>query len=331
MSKDTELIRLQHAMEIHQNIMINGGIAANALVEMCRNLKIMRDEKLYEPLGYDEFDSYCVKMANIKARQAYTYISTFENLGESVLQSTANMGITKLSLIAQLPPSDRADAVENVDEIAGMTVAQVKELVAKAKHQGEQLSLVIDERDKLTLEIDTKDVELFQLNERLKDAMQAINDQPIIYSEEFDEAVKAAKSEAEKEYRQKLKDLEEKRKKDINYAEGVAEKRGKVMGANEAEAEIKAEYEAKIRQLELTVNEAKMKSESLEKQLKLSDNDIMTIKIYLESVKDSFKKCISFLQSKQMEPDVYMKCASAVLKMAEMLQTEAGGLIDENR
>lgn len=324
MNKGTEITNLQYAMQIHQNIVINGGIAANALCEMCRNLKIMRDEKLYETLGYEDFDTYSVKMANIKARQAYTYISTFESLGESVLQSTANLGITKLSLIAQLPPSDRADAVENVDEIAGMTVAQVKELVAKSKHQGEQLSLVIDERDKLTLEIDTKDVELFQLNERLKDAMQAINDQPIIYSEEFGEAVKAAKSEAEKEYRQKLKDLEEKRKKDINYAEGVAEKRGKVMGANEAEAEIKAEYEAKIKQLEAAADEAKAEAEAVSKRLGLSDSDITTVKIYLQNTLDMYRQCVEFIG--KMEGDARTKCITAVNKMASIIKAEAEGL-----
>lgn len=324
MNNETELTSMQYAMQVHQNIIINGGIAANALCEMCRNLKIMRDEKLYETLGYSDFDTYSIKMANIKARQAYTYISAFESLGEANLQLTANMGITKLSLIAQLPPADRADAIENRDEIAGMTVAQVKDLVIKAKQQGEQLAL-------FETAAKEKDGTIEYLNEKLKETENELTGQTLeakIIPDEQDteKIIKAAKAEAEAEYKSTLEKLKEKYKKDIVYAGSVAETKGKVAGSNEAENKLKAEYEEKIKQLETAANEAKARAEALEKQVMLSNNDIMTLKIYLQGVQESFKKCVSFLQSRQMDKETYLKCASAINKMVEILMSEAKGL-----
>jgi hypothetical protein len=53
----------------------------------------------------------------------------------------------------------------------------------------------------------------------------------------------------------------------------------------------------------------------------------MTIKIYLQGVQDSFKKCVSYLQMKQMDPETFKKCASAILKITEMMHTEAEELL----
>ncbi|MHB1153542.1 MAG: hypothetical protein ACYCWE_21035 [Eubacteriales bacterium] len=341
MNNEIELTGLQYAMQIHQAIVVNAGIAANALCEMCRNLKIMRDEKLYETLGYEDFDTYSLQMAKIKARQAYTYISAYENLGEAVLQSTANLGITKLSLIAQLPPADRADAIDKPEVIAGMTVAEVKDLVSKAKQQGEQLSLltdkisekdediqsIIEERDNLTKEIMQKETEVEQLNQKLKTTEKALHDQPIASPDKIVELTKAAKEEAEKDYKSTLEKLKEKHKKDIEKATSEAEIKVRAESYKAAEDKLKADYESRIIRAETIKNEAIGKAEALEKQLMLSDGDIMTVKIYLQGVQDAFKKCITFLQSKQMDPEVYLKCSSAVLKMADMLQVEAAGLI----
>ncbi len=332
MNKDIEVSGMQYAMEIHQNIMVNGGIAANALCEMCRNLKIMRDEKLYEALGYSDFDTYSLQMAKIKARQAHTYITTYERLGESVLQSTANkMGITKLELIAQMPPADQFDALEKSDEIAGMTVAQVRELVAKSKQQGEQLSL-------LETESKEKDGTIEYLNEKLKDTEKELTGQTLEAKvlpddHETEKIIKAAKAEAEAEYKAALDKLEKKHQKDIEKAVSEAEVKGQEESDDPGEDDetdedtLKAEYEQKISELEAAASEARLRAETLEKQLKLSGSEFTTVKIYLQDIQDTFKKCVSYLQDKKTDSETYLKCASAVLKMAEMLQIEAGGLV----
>ena len=62
------------AVQTHQRILANGEICAQSLLEICKDLKKMRDEKLYEEFGYAAFDEYTEKAVGIKPRQAYTYI-----------------------------------------------------------------------------------------------------------------------------------------------------------------------------------------------------------------------------------------------------------------
>lgn len=132
-------LEFQGAMELHTRIITSGNIAATALLDMCKSLKQMRDRRQYIHLGYNTFEGYCEQMANIKARQAYTYISTIERLGESVLQSNAGLGITKLELLAQLP-EDKRDEV--ADAAAEMSTRELKEKIAELTRAQEQISML---------------------------------------------------------------------------------------------------------------------------------------------------------------------------------------------
>lgn len=93
-SNMTELQR--EAVETHYEIRKNAEITANALVDFCKGLKKMRDKKLYAELGCETFEEYAKKFFGLAQRQAYNYIQALGNLGEPLLQSNANLGITKL-------------------------------------------------------------------------------------------------------------------------------------------------------------------------------------------------------------------------------------------
>ena len=136
------------AIHTHQRIMANGEICAKTLVEICKDLKRMRDEKLYEQLGYDTFDNYCDGMVGIKSRMAYVYISTYERLGATVLQSNANLGITKLELIAGMNPVERAEGLSD-GTFEDMSVSEIKKLVKKNKEMGEQINLLEEKIEEL--------------------------------------------------------------------------------------------------------------------------------------------------------------------------------------
>ncbi|HBB42908.1 MAG TPA: hypothetical protein DCZ74_05270 [Treponema sp.] len=142
------------AVKLHQSIMLNAEMAANSMVAMCRDLKTMRDRKLYEELGCSEFGEYTEKLVGIKARQAYTYISTYEKLGDTVLQSNATLGITKLSLIAQMNAEDRQELLAS-GEAEEKSVAEIKRLLEENKNQGEQISMLNETIDKLQEEVNT--------------------------------------------------------------------------------------------------------------------------------------------------------------------------------
>ena len=90
------------ALNLHYEIIAKGNLAASAMVDFCQNLKRMRDERKYLLLGHETFEEYVEQDVGIKQRQAYTYISALESLGEKYLQSNANLGISKLGMLAAL-------------------------------------------------------------------------------------------------------------------------------------------------------------------------------------------------------------------------------------
>jgi len=136
----------QEAMELHHQIMANGIMAALALVDLCKNLKLMRDRRAYEHLGYDTFDDYVEQMANMKRRQAYNYISTYERLGPEFLQSNAQLGITKLELLSQLPESTRESVIAQ-DDFNEKSAREIKELVDELTKAKEQLTFLEAEKE----------------------------------------------------------------------------------------------------------------------------------------------------------------------------------------
>ena len=108
----------------------------------------MKIENLYVHLGYESFEDYAEKEFQIKRRQAYQYISVYEKLGEEFVQSNAQLGITKLALLAAANPEDRAEIMEN-ENVSDMTTRELEEALAKFKQQGEQLSMLEEENNEL--------------------------------------------------------------------------------------------------------------------------------------------------------------------------------------
>ena len=58
----------KQAFELHYRIISSADTAQSALWDMCKNLKEMRDSKLYKALGYKNFEDYCEKEVGMKRR-----------------------------------------------------------------------------------------------------------------------------------------------------------------------------------------------------------------------------------------------------------------------
>lgn len=129
----------QKAYDTHARILANGQVMARALVDVCHDLKTMRDEGLYTELGYDTFEEYAEQACGIKQRQAYSYISAYEKLGQKYMADHADLGITKLELISQISSYEREEFLEDVDAESA-TVRELKAEVERYKKQTEQLT-----------------------------------------------------------------------------------------------------------------------------------------------------------------------------------------------
>lgn len=337
------------AVKTHREIMVNGAIAAEALLKLCKNLKHMRDNKLYEQLGYEKFESYCEEMAGIKERMAYTYISTYENLGDSVLQSNAKLGITKLNLLTGMNPVERAEGLAD-GTFENMSVLEIKELIKKNREQGEQITLLTlqlenekneasadtDETDKLK-ELKTefeknykemsakKAEEIKALEEELrkKDSAHKIELEQLsetISAELREQLSKEIKAEMSAEQAESVDNSEEIQKQ-IDDAVAAAKK--------ETEKEVKAKLKEKsdkqaekIKALEDAISAAGTEKEKLQKQLALSDSKSAKAMVYIDALQNNFNALFAIIA--EMDEEQQNKFKGAVLKLTSAMQKQAG-------
>lgn len=316
----TELA-LQEAITITERIRANGQIAVNAVCAIGKDLRTMKIQGLYTHIGYENFEDYAEKEFSLKRRQAYQYISVYENLGEEFVQSNAQLGITKLALLTQIDTADRRQVMEDND-LEGMTVNEVRELIDKMKQQGEQLSMfesenitlkdklvaqnkesirVAEQRGKLIAQRDDYEAEVRKLREELelKEAKLKEKDkdiislestieqlesrpvdvavaEPVVKEVEVIKEVPDEKAIAEKEQeisalKEKYRELEEQKKRELDSA--------------------KEAYEAELGKLKKSTEQAKQGSD-----------DIRSFKLLYADAYKSFSGVVEFVKDTD-EPD----------------------------
>lgn len=280
------------ALALHQQIITNGTIAANALLEMCRCLKQMRDDKLYTALGYDDFGVYCEDKANIKSRQAYTYIKIYEELPPAFLQSNAKHGVTKLELLTHINPLDREDFAEKVD-IGELTVQELKVEIERLKvencEKGEQLSLFEDKTKSLEKEKRKESMRVTDLEQQLK----VLSEKPAEVAvrepdpEELDKLVQKALAEDKAKHNAEISKLKDKLDKSEREK---AELQEQVDGAESASQEKVKALEEKLKKAE---NNADAEQITMKFYLGELQKDLQQISAELEKITDE-EKCKKF-------------------------------------
>ena len=237
---DNEIIRTEEnererAELLNSRINANALIVAEGFVALGRDLKTMRDDKLYTRFDCETFEEYCEKLTPIRQRQAYSYIRCFEKYGER-LGGLSHIGVTKLALMTVLEDEDREQLIESGDA-EELSARELAERIKALQSVNEQLTLEFEERSKeesaaeslkkrneqLTAEIEAlKSVQdkqrervesLERLNEELSSRpVEGAVEKPS--AEEIAKIEKAAAQKAEKaakkQYDAKLKEMQEK-------------------------------------------------------------------------------------------------------------------------
>lgn len=281
----------QEAFLITERIKDYGKIAVNAVCNIGKDLRRMKIENLYVHLGYESFEDYAEKEFQLKRRQAYQYISVFEKLGEDFVQSNAQLGITKLALLASANPEDRAEIMEN-ENVEDLTARELEELIAKTKEQSEQLSMLTEEKEALESDSERIQKENEELYAKIEE-LQAQISEPV-EKEVIKEVVKESPDKkAEKELAK------------VKKAQAAAEKR-----AEKAEAEIEnvkrikdemhAAAQQKIDELNGKIAEL---SKAAEKPAESTDKS--NFKAMLASAYKEIAGLIEFIKSSEVE-DRYM-------------------------
>jgi chromosome segregation ATPase len=295
----------EEAIKLHQHIYECAVTASSALFDMGASLKHMRDGKLYAALGYETFGEYVENNGDysFRERQAYNYIKVVESYSEKFLQSNADIGVTKLELLTKLENEDRAEIIAEND-IAGMTVDEVKQLIKEKQALCEQLSFFEEEIEKIKTEkTDSSEVE--ELQRKLDETAERIKEleqQSKTAEEESKSAVKRVKlfsdtlHQKDSEIAMLKEELnakkEEAEPRELSEEE-IAEIRKSIRGEIQAEQDekisalkieqdkqldkLKAEYEAKT-------NAVESEKALLEEKLKsgTADEARAALKVYFE-------------------------------------------------
>lgn len=305
-SNMTELQR--EAVETHYEIRKNAEITANALTEFCKGLKKMRDKKLYAELGCETFEEYAKKFFGLAQRQAYNYIQALENLGEPLLQSNANLGITKLKILSEIPRLECAEFIENND-VADMSVRELKEAVAKATAAEEQLTFVTEENEKLKKEIDelkenseddsAENEELRNTIQNLRNELKAEKEKPAatIQREPSPEEIAKLTEKAVKEERKKL----EKEKADA-IASATSKLKNQLKEAEDKSKkqleDVERKYKDIISSAEKDKADIAAKLAEVEKNSKVSANpEVLKFSIIYKAVQENIAELKKIIKS----------------------------------
>lgn len=319
---NTNSIEYQNAMTLHTQIITSGSVAASALVDMCQGLKKMRDSRQYIHLGYHDFDEYAVSACRMKARQAYTYISTIERLGETALQSNANLGITKLALLASVSEEQREDILVSHD-VEDMSTRELQKLTEELTKAREQISLLETEKASTEKEIEEEDEALEKLLERIKELEEekentgTAESKPEVDFEAIEAEKKAAitkatikaREEAEKIIAEQRSLVETTTKEKYEKLLEKARNEGREEGANEAKKGLEA--------IEREKAEALAKAQELEKKLAVSGNSETVLFSHLfAELQDVYNKLIACsARIAEKQPEAGAKYKTAIRRM----------------
>lgn len=167
--------RQNRAAQLTQRIMANGKIAASSMIEMGRDLKTVRDERLFTEMGYENFEEYCEKKIGIGKRHGYNFIQIYEKFGEEKLGQLQQLGITKLLEIAKLDDEDADDLMQNND-VNALSVRELSAKVDEYRNKFEQLTLQLEEEKSKNAESSSLESQVEELRKQLEAAHQANED-----------------------------------------------------------------------------------------------------------------------------------------------------------
>lgn len=238
-------------------------------------------------------------------RQAYSYISAYEKLGQKYMADHADLGITKLELISQISSYEREEFAADVD-LESATVRELKAEVERYKKQTEQL----------TFDLGQAQSELSEAPEPVDtDALRSSIEQEVKakYSAQLEELQqradaapdpeairKEAEKEAAKEYKAKLA-----------TAKADAEKKAKatVEQLEQEKADLKRQLDSSATKLDAAVRQAKAAG---------ADTDVAACRVYFTELQQTAAKVQELIgKINAKDPATGTKLSAAVISVLQ--------------
>lgn len=340
-TKTAETTPQTRAAMLNSRIIANAKIAAESLIMVGRDLKAMRDEKLYTELGCDTFEEYCNKMTPIQQRHAYHYIKCYEKYGER-LNELSGIGITKLTLMSALDDED-SDALIESGAAESLSVRELEQRVKELQSKCEQLTLDLGEKSKEDNKLEKLQNELERAKAEL-DAQQSLKDKQAAKIAELEEKNRSM-AKYETELKGKITELESKpvevavekpSAEEITKIEEAAARKARADAQKKhdkefadllekSEAKIKAAVEAAQKESAAEIERLKSENAALQSSAKNPapnpDDKKQTAKFYIAVCLQNFNSAVEVADG--MPEDERAK----VIKGLKVMVEKMGGLL----
>lgn len=242
------------AAELDRRIKTSAQLAQQSLYDMCMGFKEMRDSRLYKELGYSDFGDYCEKETGFSRMNVYNYIRVAEKLPQDFVNSSLQIGVKKLTLLAKLSDEERTELAENID-LESTTVKELKAKIDILQNERDRAMESNAEASHQVFIADKKVLEMKNKVTQLEAEIKELESRPIEVAVETDSKevanLKDAMRRVDLDWSEKYSKLEEDSLKDrrelLQKAERAEKDKQDKLSQLRAELDrTKAEYEKKL-------------------------------------------------------------------------------------
>lgn len=301
------------AAELDRRIKTSAQLAQQSLYDMCMGFKEMRDSRLYKELGYSDFGEYCEQETGFSRMNVYNYIRVAEKLPQDFVNSSLQIGVKKLTLLAKLSDEERTELAENID-LESTTVKELKAKIDILQNERDRAMESNAEASHQVFMADKKVLEMKNKVTQLEAEIKELENRPIEVAVETDSKevanLKDAMRRVDLDWSEKYSKLEEDSLKDrrelLQKAEQAEkDKQDKLSQLREELDRTKAEYEKKL------AEKADVTS---------TQDDKAIFKAYLSTAVDSVTRLVDFV-NEHSDSDNYGLFTQKVRQLADIINT----------
>lgn len=301
------------AAELDRRIKTSAQLAQQSLYDMCMGFKEMRDSRLYKELGYSDFGEYCEQETGFSRMNVYNYIRVAEKLPQDFVNSSLQIGVKKLTLLAKLSDEERTELTENTD-LENTTVKELKAKIDILQNERDRAMESNAEASHQVFMADKKVLEMKNKVTQLEAEIKELESRPIEVAVETDSKevanLKDAMRRVDLDWSEKYSKLEEDSLKDrrelLQKAEQAEKDKQDKLSQLRAELDrTKAEYEKKL----------SGKADTAPVQ-----DDKAIFKAYLSTAVDSVTRLVGFV-NEHSDSDNYGLFTQKVRQLADIINT----------
>lgn len=302
------------AAELDRRIKTSAQLAQQSLYDMCMGFKEMRDSRLYKELGYSDFGEYCEQETGFSRMNVYNYIRVAEKLPQDFVNSSLQIGVKKLTLLAKLSDEERTELAENID-LESTTVKELKAKIDILQNERDRAMESNAEASHQVFMADKKVLEMKNKVTQLEAEIKELESRPIEVAVETDSKevanLKDAMRRVDLDWSEKYSKLEEDSLKDrrelLQKAEQAEkDKQDKLSQLREELDRTKAEYEKKL---------------AGKTEITSTQDDKAIFKAYLSTAVDSVTRLVGFV-NEHNDSDNYGLFTQKARQLADIINSK---------